>query len=302
VDRAHCRGLQLLDGEGLAHDLGPRVNGRLGDGRHRIRTAPCVSDAPETTLNTMKLHVVCRSADEVRDLEIEAGAESRVADLTEGAGLVVDGRRVGPQVLLADAGLYEGAVIDITDQPPAVSPGDVTEHERVLAIVGGVAAGRTFPLTGDTVIGRDVSCDIVLDDPAVSPRHARVTDDGDVVDLGSTNGTWVGDGLIRIGATQLRVRSIDDRDRPSTARDGMTIPFNRPPRPAPPTPPVEPALAPATRSFGAAMVLGPLLMAGAMVAIYGDPRFAVFAVLAPVTAAITWITAKGAARSARVRP
>ncbi len=46
------------------------------------------------------------------------------------------------------------------------------------------------------VFGRDRSCDVRVDDEYVSPRHCRVWQDanGDlwVVDLGSTNGTWIG--------------------------------------------------------------------------------------------------------------
>src|SRR4051794_32504738 len=141
-----------------------------------------------------------------------------------------------------------------------------------LCVVGGVAAGRTASVDGDTVIGRDRSCDIVIHDPALSPRHARLTADGRAVDLSSTNGTRVDHGLITIGATQLRLQSDVDHDRPA-----ITTPFNRPPRAAPPAPPEEPLGTNATRPFGAAMVLGPVLMAAAMVAIYGDPRFALFA-------------------------
>ena len=56
-------------------------------------------------------------------------------------------------------------------------------------------------------IGRDPTCDIVLDDPKVSRVHVRIetTPDGawQLVDAGSTNGTWV-DGR-RVG--QLAVTS-----------------------------------------------------------------------------------------------
>jgi pSer/pThr/pTyr-binding forkhead associated (FHA) protein len=49
---------------------------------------------------------------------------------------------------------------------------------------------------GETkVFGRDPSCDVVLDDPYVSPRHCRIWQDDDgclwTEDLGSTNGTWL---------------------------------------------------------------------------------------------------------------
>ena len=45
------------------------------------------------------------------------------------------------------------------------------------------------------VVGRDPSCDLVLDVDDVSRRHARVREDGErhlLEDLGSTNGTFVG--------------------------------------------------------------------------------------------------------------
>jgi len=72
------------------------------------------------------------------------------------------------------------------------------------------------------VIGREMDCDLVLDDPRASRRHAQieVQPDGRVVlrDLGSANGTFVGDqrvdggvwftvpGSFRVGRTTLDVR------------------------------------------------------------------------------------------------
>jgi len=54
------------------------------------------------------------------------------------------------------------------------------------------------------VIGRDSGCDLILDDPQASPRHAQieVQPDGRVVlrDLGSEAGTFVGDSRIAGGA------------------------------------------------------------------------------------------------------
>ncbi|MCK0113431.1 DUF3662 domain-containing protein [Ornithinimicrobium sp. F0845] len=69
--------------------------------------------------------------------------------------------------------------------------------------------GRAHSLTAAvTVIGRDASADLVIDDPGVSRRHAelRITHDGPhqqvlVKDLGSTNGSYLnGD---QIGTEQL---------------------------------------------------------------------------------------------------
>lgn len=57
----------------------------------------------------------------------------------------------------------------------------------------------------ELLLGREDSCDVVLGDPCVSRRHARlVFRDGNWVihDLQSTNGTTVND--VRIGRCQLR--------------------------------------------------------------------------------------------------
>jgi hypothetical protein len=66
---------------------------------------------------------------------------------------------------------------------------------RTLLVVDGHQAGRRFQVRpGRWMIGRDDGCDVIVDDPGVSRRHARVTNaDGTlwVEDVGSTNGTWV---------------------------------------------------------------------------------------------------------------
>jgi len=75
--------------------------------------------------------------------------------------------------------------------------------------------GRAHPIDGPvTVIGRAMDVDIVLDDPGVSRRHAEVhVVDGRarVIDLGSTNGTFV-DG---------------ERVHAGTLTDGSTITVGR---------------------------------------------------------------------------
>lgn len=48
---------------------------------------------------------------------------------------------------------------------------------------------------GETVIGRDPSCELPIHDASISRRHARLTLTGreaTIDDLGSKNGTWVG--------------------------------------------------------------------------------------------------------------
>ncbi|HET6611947.1 MAG TPA: GGDEF domain-containing protein [Kofleriaceae bacterium] len=61
--------------------------------------------------------------------------------------------------------------------------------------------GRRWPLTTDeVVIGRGGDCDIMIDRDSVSRKHARVYLVGGrwhVEDLGSTNGTYINDTLVR---------------------------------------------------------------------------------------------------------
>ena len=62
--------------------------------------------------------------------------------------------------------------------------------------------GRTVPLTRrTTVLGRGDEADLRIDDPGVSRRHAQIVlgDPSRVVDLGSTNGTWLDDRQIAEG-------------------------------------------------------------------------------------------------------
>jgi diguanylate cyclase (GGDEF)-like protein len=65
--------------------------------------------------------------------------------------------------------------------------------------------GRLIELTAkEMLIGRDAVCDLELVDDSVSRRHARLRPIGDgfeVVDLGSTNGTFVND--VRVKAHKL---------------------------------------------------------------------------------------------------
>ena len=52
-----------------------------------------------------------------------------------------------------------------------------------------------LPDGGETVVGRDESCDVVLEDDRVSRRHAVLACDGpewSIRDAGSKNGTFIG--------------------------------------------------------------------------------------------------------------
>jgi FHA domain-containing protein len=128
-----------------------------------------------------------------------------------------------------------------------------------LVIQQGAGAGSELPVDGEVILGREhPTADLVIADPGVSRRHARVLPrDGGVIveDLGSSNGTFVngnrisgpveldtGDQL-QLGDTLVGVR-----------RTAHTKPMRRPaPRRLAP-PPHQPGNIPAL----AALFLGPL--------------------------------------------
>ena len=110
--------------------------------------------------------------------------------------------------------------------PPRAAPAQL----RLTLVRPDGTAGRSYPLDEpETVCGRKVG-DVRLDDPTVSPRHARFTHAGGalrVEDLGSVNGTFVrlraprrlsvGDEL-RIGRQVLRLEPLP---RPASPDRGV---------------------------------------------------------------------------------
>lgn len=128
---------------------------------------------------------------------------------------------------------------------------DIPEHTEICLIgLAGPAMGMRRVLTSAAYdIGRGEDVEIMLDDPNTSRRHATLERDGDtyrIVDLDSTNGTWVqseridgprllDDGcLLRIGDSVLKYtrasvvegRYYDEMFR-RTNTDGLTGAWNR---------------------------------------------------------------------------
>jgi len=108
--------------------------------------------------------------------------------------------------------LYGTRIIDrrrAAGKTPTESPVPVGETPRAprrargsggptrLVVTEGPLRGTTLPLGSSAVlVGRAPSCTLVLDDDYSSSRHARIFPQGDqwfVEDLGSTNGTFVGE-------------------------------------------------------------------------------------------------------------
>jgi len=90
---------------------------------------------------------------------------------------------------------------------------------------------------GAIVLGRATDCDVLLDDPAASARHARVTVDGDRVlleDLASLNGCHLDDrrvfvaelrpgATLRLGGTEIQVLREEEAGR-AVGRSGRMVP------------------------------------------------------------------------------
>jgi DNA segregation ATPase FtsK/SpoIIIE, S-DNA-T family len=218
---------------------------------------------------------------------------------------------------LVECGLHDGAVVRRPGDSAVRLPQPAAQRLRV---VGGPGAGLDLPLDpGTVVLGRDPSCEVVLDNPTVSRRHARLTvsDAGqcDVEDLDSRSGTWV-EGIrvsgttrvepgavVELGNVQLSVGRRRADDRPAAVDPlrhvgaGGTIPFNRPPRsaPPPPGPPLDLPAAPAAQSkpvFNLASIIAPLVVSAVMVAVVRQPLYVIFGLLTPAMAIGNWYEGK----------
>jgi ABC transport system ATP-binding/permease protein len=96
-----------------------------------------------------------------------------------------------------------------------------------LVIHEGAGAGSEHPVDGELILGREsASADLVIEDPGVSRRHARVlTETGAVIveDLGSSNGTYVNGERIS-GAVELAAGDRSRSARPSSESRAGTPP------------------------------------------------------------------------------
>jgi DNA segregation ATPase FtsK/SpoIIIE, S-DNA-T family len=256
-------------------------------------------------------------ADLVQALDPTAVSRAQAGQNYAPLTLMVGDRVVDPEFELGEAGLHEGVVVQLAEvqsgpwgAPPPPPP---VLAERELAVVNGLDAGRRFPIApGTLAIGRATGSEILLQDRTISRRHARLdvapTGQATICDLGSHNGTWV-DGepaveplpvtegaLVEVGSLQVETRPVNESDKPF-ALDPMrhtnaagTMPFNRPPRPAPEPPPadVTPPKAPDVNQSKVPLslitILAPLIFAGVMWMVMKSVQFLLFAGLSPVMA------------------
>lgn len=86
-------------------------------------------------------------------------------------------------------------------------------HVLVLAAIDGEESERVHRvLKAETVVGRDDSADLRVEDEEVSKRHCLIRLDGSVstlIDLESTNGTFLNDRRLNPGVAH-RLRHLDE--------------------------------------------------------------------------------------------
>ena len=212
-----------------------------------------------------------------------------------------------PDVPIGEAPIGSGFAASIVNYGQGYT--SVAQRERVGALraIAGELAGQEFPISsGHLFLGRDANNDVVLTDPMVSKRHARleVGTQIEVVDLNSANGVLV-DGVavqrVRIeegepfiiGGTTLILRLARSFDG-SAAEDpvierGGGLQFNRSPRvevrfpgtlfkiPRLPTEKIG-------RMFPWPIMIAPILMGMALFALNGNPRSLLLIVMTPLMA------------------
>lgn len=134
---------------------------------------------------------------------------------------------------------------------PNLQSPDALPKKAYLIVIAGNSVGEMYQIRKDEIrLGRDRASDIVVSDVGISRHHARIGNDDDgnlfIIDLGSTNGTYVNgepvekkplkDGdRIQLGRTTIMKFSLSDdveegfqrRMYDSAVRDGLTRVYNR---------------------------------------------------------------------------
>ena len=169
----------------------------------------------------------------IRGVHVNGRPVRRMAMLRAGDAVYVDG------VEMIVRGVAETVAQSPAPPQGVAADSEVTGSIAVLRGVGGVHHGRSFPLDRPRVIGRDADADIVINEPAFAPRHARVERLGDRVllrDLGSPDGSrvngvsvrhcWLqgGDQLVFDGHHRLVVELPDDPRTQTLPNDDALLP------------------------------------------------------------------------------
>ncbi|AXH35700.1 FHA domain-containing protein [Humibacter sp. BT305] len=217
---------------------------------------------------------------------------------------------------LADAEIGSGFGVRLVgaDQPVAAS----RQPAAIARILSGPDAGWEVELPlGESTVGRDPGCTLVLHDPLASKVHAKiiVADGIEIADLNSANGLLIDGGVVTrvavgerqtvtVGATELGFRRLGTAGTPRTAERGGSLPFNRSPRVEPRYPgreftaPRPPEEQPPAR-FPWVSLAAPVVTGIAMYAFLQSAFALLFVALAPVLALGSYLDGGMGRRSRR---
>ncbi|MGG7466410.1 FtsK/SpoIIIE domain-containing protein [Plantibacter sp. YIM 135347] len=243
---------------------------------------------PDSASAEFTLHARLPGSSETLPLPPEAA----IGEAWVGSGAVIE---------LADAGVYYASAR--TGHAPTIA---------VLRVLDGPDAGREFTLpAGSWTIGRDPSCDVVLSDPLVSKRHARVEIGAEleVIDLGAANGIVVDGGIVQrlrvtdrermlIGDSEVELAYSDTVARSGVVPKAGPLFFNRSPRvehryagqefPAP-----EPPTERESQPFPLLAMVAPILVGGAMFIITKSAISLLFIAMTPLMLVGNYFTGRG---------
>ena len=242
------------------------------------------------------------------------------------AGLAVAGRALPDESLVGHPPLLDGVSVAVLGAPGATDPaaggaGDRPRPVLSLVCVGGPDAGRSHPLEPPgPEVGRSPQRGLSLADPSLSRSHARVDVGADgvfVTDLGSTNGVSVDgkaiDGRVAIdtgstvviGASTLRLRRAPGPGTPVVHPGDGTVLVSPGCTPAPDVPevrvdaPPHPPEPPRARiPWVAALAPVPVV---AVLAVLLGPHLLAFALIGPVALLATGLADRVGARTRRAR-
>ena len=161
----------------------------------------------------------------------ESGGDYTIEDLGSTNGTKVNNQPLEPHT---PTRLSQETIIRIGDESLGSSIGLTFYHPSVAktALVGyspTLVEPSIVPLDNDILIGRHDACDIILESPKVSRRHARIQQKDDsywIEDLNSTNGTY-------LNSLPVKRKEIHDGDLIAIAdhilvfQDGTVSPFHQ---------------------------------------------------------------------------
>jgi hypothetical protein len=195
-------------------DLARRLGRVMDDNKRATWQRPLVPNQYRIALSSADFAEV-RSFVEALERELGAFAAERAAErgyslLAPAAVTIAEEAALPPGAFQVTASLVDSRAG--APAPPREDHGQ-TRAMRPLEmpagptgyLVGEVGGRRrTWPLASPRVlIGRGLDNDVVLDDASVSRHHAELSREGgrvEIRDLGSTNGTWVNAGRVRVAA------------------------------------------------------------------------------------------------------